>query len=169
MILPTCAGNTYERPIPGKFMDRKKIEQEVFRIIDEFGRVLSSSTKRTFVIPESRLPYTKKVIKNAIRVALLMVEDKDTKENLKSRYISLGNFVSDEDAEKAKEISMGLFPFLEMGEENKKKFLRDRFESGLLGDYELASQISKKIAREQKRLKKEIDDFLSSENDPGPD
>jgi len=150
-------------------MNRKKVEQEAFRIIDEFGRVLNNSAKRTFVIPESRLPHSKKVIKNAIRVALLMVDDKEAKEHLKSRYISLGNFVSDEDAEKAREISIGMFPFLEMGEENKKKFLRDRFESGLLGDYELAIRISKKIAREQKRLKKEIEDFLSSEIDPGLD
>ncbi len=167
MIFPTLAGNMHERTFPGKFMDRKKIEREAFRIIDEFGIVLNSSAKRAFVIPESRLPYSKKVIKNAIRVALLMVDDEDAKEHLKSRYISLGNFVSDEDAEKAKEISIGLFPFLEMGEENKKKFLRDRFESGLLGDYETAIRISKKIAGEQKRLKKEIEDFLSGEIDPG--
>jgi len=148
-------------------VDRKKIGREAFRIIDEFGSVLNSSAKRAFVISESRLPYSKKVIKNAIRVALLMVDDEDAKEHLKWRYISLGNFVSEEDAEKAKEISIGLFPFLEMGEENKKKFLRDRFESGLLGDYETAIRISKKIAREQKRLKKEIEDFLSGGIDPG--
>jgi len=47
-----------------------------------------------------------------------------------------------------------------MDEEDKKAFLRERFESGLLGDYELAIQISKKIAAEQRRLKKEIDEFL---------
>jgi len=146
-------------------MDRKKIEEEAFRIIDKFGKVFNSSAKRTFVISESRLPYSKKVIKEAIRVALLLVDDKDTKEDLKSRYISLGNFVSDKDAKNAEEIAEGLFPFLDMNEENKKEFLRDRFESGLLGDYELAIQISKKIGEEQKRLKKEIDEFLSGEND----
>ena len=146
-------------------MDRKKIEQEAFKIIDEYGKVLNSSAKRTFVIPESNLPYSKKVIKNAIRVVLLNVDDKDTKEHLKSRYISLGNFVSDEDAKNTAEISKGLFPFLEMDEENKKEFLRERFESGLLGDYEMAMQISRKIADEQKRLKKEIDLFLKTEND----
>ena len=143
-------------------MDRKKAEQEAFRIIDEFGEVLNNSTKRTFVIPESMLPYTKKVIKNAIRVALLTGDNNDKKENLKSRYISLGNFVSDSDAKKAEKISNGLFPFLNMDEKDKKVFLRERFESGLLGDYELAMQISRKIADEQKRLKKEIEEFLSS-------
>ncbi len=146
-------------------MDRKKIEQEAFKIIDEYGKVLNSSAKRTFVIPESKLPYSKKVIKNAIRVVLLNVDDKDTKEHLKSCYISLGNFVFDEAAKNTAEISKGLFPFLEMDEENKKEFLRERFESGLLGDYEMAMQISRKIADEQKRLKKEIDLFLKTEND----
>ena len=66
-------------------MDRKKIEQEAFRIIEEFGKVLDNSQKRTFVIPESRLPFSKRVIKNAIRVALLTVEDEDARERLKSR------------------------------------------------------------------------------------
>lgn len=150
-------------------MDRKKIEQEAFRIIEEFGKVLDNSQKRTFVIPESRLPFSKRVIKNAIRVALLTVEDEDARERLKSRYISLGNFVSDEEAKKAEEITKGLFPFLEMEEENKEKFLRDRFESGLLGDYELAMRISKMIAEEQKRLKNEIDEFLSDGNERGLD
>lgn len=150
-------------------MDRKKIEQEAFRIIEEFGKVLDNSQKRTFVIPESRLPFSKRVIKNAIRVALLTVEDEDARERLKSRYISLGNFVSDEEAKKAEEITKGLFPFLEMEEENKEKFLRDRFESGLLGDYELAMRISKMIAEEQTRLKNEIDEFLSDGNEGGLD
>ncbi len=150
-------------------MDRKKIEQKAFRIIEEFGKVLDNSQKRTFVIPESRLPFSKRVIKNAIRVALLTVEDEDARERLKSRYISLGNFVSDEEAKKAEEITKGLFPFLEMEEENKEKFLRDRFESGLLGDYELAMRISKMIAEEQKRLKNEIDEFLSDGNERGLD
>lgn len=150
-------------------MDRKKIEQEAFKIIDEYGKIFNSSAKHTFVIPESKLPYSKKVIKNAIKVVLLNVDDKDTKEHLKSRYISLGNFVSDEDAKNTAEISKGLFPFLEMDEENKREFLRERFESGLLGDYEMAMQISRKIADEQKRLKKEIDLFLKIENDRGAD
>lgn len=143
-------------------MDRKKAEKEAFRIVEEFREVISSSAKRTFVIPESRLPHSKKVIKNAIRVALLTVDNPDTKEHLKSIYISLGNFVADKDVKKAEDISADLFPFLSMDEKDKKAFLRERFESGLLGDYELAIQISRKIADEQKRLKKEIDEFLAS-------
>ena len=143
-------------------MDKKKVEREAFAVIDTFRKVLISSEKRTFVIPESRLPYSKKVIKNAIRVALLAVNNEDIKEQLKADFISLGNFVSAEDAEKAEQISTGLFPFINMDEKDKKVFLRERFESGLLGDYELAIQISKKIADEQKRLKKEIDEFLEN-------
>ena len=143
-------------------MDRKKIEQEAFKVIDEFRKVLNSTEKRTFLIPESRLPFSKKVIKNAIRVALLNVDDEDMKEHLKLNYISLGNFVSVVDAEKAEEISMDLFAFISMSDEDKKAFLRERFESGFLGDYELAIQISQKIADEQKQLKKEIDEFLKS-------
>ena len=141
-------------------MDKKRAKLEAFRIIEEYRIVLDDSAKRTFVIPESRLPYSKKVIKNAIKVALLSVDDEDKKESLKSSYISLGNFVSDDDAKRAEEISIGLFPFINMDEEEKKEFLRERFESGLLGDYELAIQVSRKIADEQRRLKKEMDEFL---------
>ena len=97
-----------------------------------------------------------------ISVALLTVDDEDAKDHLKSDYISLGNFVPAQDAEMAEEISMDLFPFISMHEEDKKEFLRQRFESGFLGDYELAIQISQRIADEQKRLKKEIDEFVKS-------
>lgn len=140
-------------------------EQEALKIIDKYEKVLKNSAKRTFVFPESRLPYSKELIKSAIRVALIITDDKDTKEHLKSRYISLGYFVPDRDVIKVSEISEGLFPFLNMDEEAKKEFLRKRFESGLLGDYELATKISRKIAEEQKRLKKEIDEFLEIDTD----
>jgi len=141
-------------------VENKEIEQAVFEIIREYGHVLKDSAKRTFIIPESRLPHSKKVIKNAVRVALLTVDDQDMKEQLKSAYISLANFVSDEVAKELEEIPPDLFSFLEMDEEKKKSFLRERFKSGLLGDYEKAIKITRKIAEEQKRLREEMDEFL---------
>ena len=146
-------------------MDRKTPAQEAIEIIDKYDKVLKNSAKRTFVFPESKLPYSKEAIKSAIRAVLMMTEDMDTKEHLKSRYISLGYFVPDSDVMKVSEISKGLFPFLNMDEEAKREFIRKRFESGLLGDYELATRISRKIAEEQKRLKKEIDEFLEIHTD----
>jgi len=144
-------------------VENKEIEQAVFEIIREYGHVLKDSAKRTFIIPESRLPHSKKVIKNAVRVALLTVDDQDMKEQLKSAYISLANFVSDEVAKELEEIPPDLFSFLEMDEEKKKNFLRERFKSGLLGDYEKAIKITRKIAEEQKRLREEMDEFLCRE------
>ena len=140
-------------------MKDKEIEQAVFEIIREYGNVLKSSARRTFIIPESRLPHSKKVIGNAIRVALLMVEDEDMKTQLKSAYISLANFVSVKEAKELEEIPQELFSFLEMDKDKKKEFLHDRFKSGLLGDYEQVIKITKRIAKEQKRLREEMNEF----------
>jgi hypothetical protein len=140
-------------------MKDKEIEQAVFEIIREYGNVLKSSARRTFIIPESRLPHSKKVIGNAIRVALLMVEDEDMKTQLKSAYISLANFVSVKEAKELEEIPQELFSFLEMDKDKKKEFLHNRFKSGLLGDYEQVIKITKRIAKEQKRLREEMNEF----------
>ena len=147
-------------PVQGQLMKKKDIEKAVFDIIGEYIKVLESSAKRTLIASESMLPYSKRVIKNAIRVALLMIDEEDIKEHLKSSYISLGNFVPDEEAKKAEEISLDLFPFIEMDEDKKRSFLRERFKSGLLGDYEVAIHITRRIAEEQKRLREEIEEFL---------
>lgn len=143
-------------------MERDEVKKAVFSIVREYGEVLRNSAQRTFLIPESNLPYSKKVIKNAIKVALLMTDDEDMIEQLKFGYISLANFVSDEEAKKTKDISQDLFTFLEMEEDKKREFLRDRIKSGLLGDYERATKITTKIAEEQKRLREEIDEFLKT-------
>jgi hypothetical protein len=140
-------------------MKDKDIKQAVLTIIEEFGQVLKDSARRTFIVSESELPHSKKVIKNAIRVALLVVDDQDKKEQLKSAYVSLANFVSDKDAKELEKIPPDLFSFLEMAEDKKKEFLRERFKSGLLGDYEQAIKITRKIAGEQKRLRKDMDEF----------
>jgi predicted RNA-binding protein with EMAP domain len=141
-------------------MKRNDVKQAVFRIVQEYGKVLDNSSKRAFLISESNLPYSKKVIKNAIRVALLMTDDEEMIEQLKYGYMSLANFVPEEEAKKTKDISKDLFSFLEMDEDKKKSFLRDRIKSGWLGDYERAAKITTKIAEEQKRLRKEIDEFV---------
>ena len=143
-------------------MKKDDVKQAVFEVIEEYGKALTSPAQRTFLISESNLPYSKKVIKNAIRVALLMTDDEDMIEQLKSGYISLANFVSDEEVKRTRDISRDLFTFLEMDEDRKKEFIRDRIKSGLLGDYERATKIVTKIAEEQKRLREEIDEFLKN-------
>lgn len=140
-------------------MKGKDIEQAVLAIISDYGRVLKRSARRTFIIPESELPHSKKAIKNAIRIALSAEKDEDKREQLKSAYVSLANFVSEKDAEELDVIPNELFSFLKMSEVKKKEFLRDRFKSGLLGDYERALKITRKIAGEQKQLRKDLDDF----------
>ena len=144
-------------------MKRKEVEHAVFDIIEEYGKVLKGTAKRTFGVPESMLPYSKKVIKNAIRVALLMTDDNDVREHLKFGYLSLANFVSDDEAKRTEEIAQDFFSFLDMEENRKKEFLHARFKSGLLGDYELAMKITTKIAEEQKQLRGELEQFLEGQ------
>lgn len=141
-------------------MERKDIKKAVFEVIEEYGKVLESTTRGTYGAPESLLPYSKEVIKKAIKVALVIGDDKDTIDFLKTNYISLANFVPDGEAKRAEEIPNHIFSFLELTEDKKKEFLRERFKSGLLGDYEMAVKITRKIAGEQKRLKEELDEFL---------
>jgi len=140
-------------------MKEKDIERAVFEIIRKYSQVLKNSARGTFIISESELPHSKKVIKNAIRVALLAVDDQDKKEQLKSDYISLANFVPDEEIQKLEMIPTELFSFLQMADDKKREFLRDRFKSGLLGDYERAIKITRKIAEEQKQLRKDLDEY----------
>ncbi|UCE40217.1 MAG: hypothetical protein JSV17_12220 [Candidatus Aminicenantes bacterium] len=140
-------------------MKDKNIERVAFEIIREYDQVLKDSARRTFVASESELPHSKKVIKNAFRVALLAVDDQEKKEQLKSAYISLANFVSDKEAMEFKKIPPDLFSFLDMAEDEKQEFLRERFKSGFLGDYETAIKITRKIAGEQRRLRKDMDEF----------
>jgi len=140
-------------------MEDKDIGQNALAIIGAYDRVLKNEARRSFIVPESRLPHSKIKIKDAIRAALLAVDDQDRKEKLKSAYVSLANFVSDEEARELEKLPPGLFSFLEMDEDEKKKFLRERFKSGLLGDYEHAMRITRKVAERQKRLRKEMDKF----------
>ena len=140
-------------------MKDSEIDRAVNQIIKEYIQVLKSSARRTFVIPESELPHSKKAIKNAIKVALSSLDNPDEMEQLKSAYISLANFVSLEEAEELEAIPKELFSFLEMDENSKREFLRDRFKSGLLGDYERALRITRKIAEEQKQLRNDIEQF----------
>jgi hypothetical protein len=140
-------------------MKDKDIERNAFAIIEAYDLFLKSTARRSFIAPESRLPHSKKVIKSAIRAVLSSVEDGDKKEHLKSAYVSLANFVSEEEAKELEKVPPGLFSFLEMDEDKKKKFLRERFKSGLLGDYEHAMRITRKVASEQKRLWRDIEKF----------
>jgi len=140
-------------------MKDKDAAKAAFEIIGEYDRILKTAARRSFIVPESRLPHSKEVIKNAIRVALLGVDDEDKKDQLKSAYISLANFVSDDEAKGLENIPPGLFSFLEMEEDKKKEFLHNRFKSGLLGDYELAMKITRKVTKGQIKLRKEIEKY----------
>jgi hypothetical protein len=74
-------------------MKSKEVEQKVFKVIREYKNVLDNTAKRSFGIPESLLPYRKKIIKNAIKLALVMAKDEAQREQLKISYISLANFI----------------------------------------------------------------------------
>lgn len=145
-------------------MKNKDIAQEVFEIIKEYKRILKNSAKRTYGVPETMLSHGKQVVKSAIRASLLLTDDKDEIESLKNGYIALANFIPDTEANKTQEISQDHFSFLEMDEDKKMEFLKDRFKSGLIGDYEQAIKITTRIAQEQKHLREEIEGFLKECN-----
>jgi len=140
-------------------MKDKDIGQNTQAIIGSYDRVLKNEARRSFIVPESRLPHSKRKIKKAIHAALSTLEDGDKKERLKSAYVSLANFVTEEEARELEKLPPGLFSFLELDEDEKKKFLRERFKSGLLGDYEHAMRITRKVAERQKLLRKELDKY----------
>jgi hypothetical protein len=137
----------------------KDIGRQALAVIGAYDRVLKNEARRSFIVPESQLSHSKKKIKSAIKAALSTTEDDYKKERLKSAYVSLANFVSDEDARELENVPPGLFSFLEMDEDKKKEFLRERFKSGLLGDYEHAMRITRKVAERQKMLRKEVDKY----------
>lgn len=143
-------------------MKRQDIEGAQTKILKEYGKVLEATSRRTYGVPESRLPYSKEEIKETIKAALLNTDDEDQIEHLKASYLSLANFIPDDEANRAEEIPPDLFSFLEMEETRKKEFLRARFKTGLLGDYEIAVKITSKIAEEQKDLRREIEEFIEN-------
>lgn len=150
-------------------MKKSEIEQAVYSIIQKYGKILKNTSKRSYGLPESLLPYDKTIIKNAIKVALTWEDNEDMRGQLKSGYIALANFIPDREAESAEDVSQDLFSFLELGENEKKDFLQARFKSGLLGDYEIAVQLTSRIAAEQKLLREEIEGFVNSLNQGKPD
>ena len=80
-----------------KFMgdkeDAKKIQKKLEQaqsIIRAYGPVLEEKgQKQLYVSDESKLPYPKEQIKKAILIALIISNDPDTKEMLKTGYLSL--------------------------------------------------------------------------------
>ena len=68
---------------------QKKLEQAE-SIIRAYGPVLEEKgRKQLYVSDESKLPYPKEQIKTAIIIALIVANDPDTKEMLKTGYLSL--------------------------------------------------------------------------------
>lgn len=141
-------------------MKHKESEETLLKILKAYGKVLEATSRRTYGVPQSRLPCSKDEIKDTIKAALLETDDEDQIEHLKASYLSLANFIPDEEANRAEEIPQDLFSFLNMEETRKKEFLRARFKTGLLGDYEIAVKITSMIAEEQKNLRDEIEEFL---------
>lgn len=91
-------------------MKIRKAEQ----IVQEYGRVLERAASMGFGAPESLLPYSKDEIKEAIRLALLLLEPSRSRsgdpqlehmhEMLRVGYVELARFIPDEEAKIA---SMG--------------------------------------------------------------
>lgn len=80
-------------------MKKAKVDmQQVFEIVGDFGAILEKSTLFPIASPESMLPHSKDVIKTAIKLALLVTEDKTAIKHLMTAYVSLADFIPDHEA-----------------------------------------------------------------------
>lgn len=135
---------------------RKDIEKGIFEIIGNYGEVLEETADFIFGRPESMLLYRKQVIKNAIKVALVLITDKTKIESLKVGYISLAEFIQDEEAMKTKAAIDYLFSYQKMNKEEMKEFLKN----APMEEIEWVLKINEKIIEKQKKLTDEINEFL---------
>lgn len=133
------------------------------KIINEYGAVLKKSTEFPYGIPESMLPYSKEAIKNATKVALVLADNETEIEYLKGGYILLATFIPDEEAMKAKVVSDDINSTTKTSNEEMEKYLK----SGKFKDFELLIKINKRIAKEQKQLSDEINEFLKKHRNLG--
>ncbi len=72
--------------------------QQVFEMITDYGKVLEKSAQLPIVSPESWLPHSKDTIRTAIKLVLLVTEDKTTIGHLVNGYILLADFIPDHEA-----------------------------------------------------------------------
>lgn len=71
---------------------------ELEKIIQAYGKVLEESSRGRDVrllMPESRLPYPKEVIRAALKAAIEITEDEKMQEQLKVSLVFLDDFVPD--------------------------------------------------------------------------
>lgn len=90
-------------PALKQMLSRKGL-QKTETIIHEFGKVIEKTSQETvekypaLVYPESLLPYSKDVIKNALEQSLQYIQDSKMRENIKVCLQLLNNFIADEEA-----------------------------------------------------------------------
>ncbi len=80
----------------------KKVDK-LEKIIRAYGKVLEDLSKgknKWFLIPESKLPYPKEVIRVALEIGVEITKDKRLKEQLKISLIFLDDFVPDKEVPK---------------------------------------------------------------------
>lgn len=73
------------------------------KIIKAYGKVLGDLSKdknARFLIPESKLPYPKEIIRVVLEIVIGTTEDKKLKEQLKINLICLDDFVPDKEVPK---------------------------------------------------------------------
>lgn len=90
---------------------------EAERIVNEYAAVLGRTSTDVLGVPQSALPYSRDVIKQAIKVILVLLRANPEKlrgdptsyiQSLKIGYASLANFIPDEEARIAREANAAL-------------------------------------------------------------
>jgi len=72
--------------------------QGIFEIIGDYGAFLEQPTQFFIASLKSILPFIKEKIKNTIKAALFVIDDKTTIENLKKGYTLLAEFIPEQEA-----------------------------------------------------------------------
>ena len=137
-------------------MSKKKVETDIYKIINEYGAVLMKTHQFPIAFPESILPYSKSEIKIAILGALEEVDDDSTIEQLKIGYSSLADFVPEHEANMVNAWAEEIMSVSKMSNEDFKKYANNN----PLKKSEEVKKIWDKINKHYGKLSEELNEFL---------
>lgn len=129
--------------------------QKAFDIVADYGKVLVQSAQLPIASPESWLSHSKDTIRTAIKLALLVTEDKTTIGHLVNGYISLADFIPDHEAH-----------LLNAYWEELQYFVKDREYMKNKGAVRLdeALKIWEKIKKDSEVLEADINEIIRATN-----
>jgi hypothetical protein len=89
-------------------MDPEKMIEEANQTLKQYSDVLGRAAELGDTVPESLLPFPREQIKNALLVAYFCDADPQFREQLKSAYVCLAEFIPDEEARLSLEVAAAM-------------------------------------------------------------